>query len=229
MEDKESFFMPGFSFGRGRNPLIILDPDTDEEKILLCNMKEPLSKKDIETEINKGYITKEFLFDQIQRGEQRVKNFLEPYMKLAPEGKDIMTPFGRQYRKRQFLDRRFSYILNNLNERGYKHLSDELFPLIDLYNKSAASSVNEVHAIPSVENICENSNSFSDFEEKIEKLIGIYEKSVEIIKKFNELYKSKVLKKVALNKIKEEEAVNETIRIVTEADREMNKELKRLL
>lgn len=229
MGDKKSFFMPGFSYGRGRIPLIVIDPDTEEEKILLCNMSQPLSKKEMEDEINKGYITKEFLFDQIQRGKQKVKRFLEPYIDRAPEGKDLMTPFGRQFRNRQFLNRRFSYIIENLNEKGYKHLSEKLYPLIDSYNKNVTASTSEAHTIPSIENIYENSNSFNDFEEKIKKLIAVYEEITGILKKFNESYKSKILKEVAVNKLNEEEAVNETIKMVTEADRESNKELKRIL
>lgn len=221
--------MLGFPYGRGRDPKIIIDPDTNEEKIQLCNMNKPLSKKEIENEIYKGLITKEILLDLIQRGEKRVRFFLEPYIELAFRRKDIMTPFGKQFRNRQYLNKRFSYIVDTLNEKGYKHLSDKLSPLIESYNKSAAVPVKEAHTIPSIENIYENSSSFSDFEDKLQNLIETYENLLDITKKFNEEYKRKILKEVGLKKLKEEDAVNATIKMVTEADRESNRELKKIL
>jgi hypothetical protein len=196
-------------------PVIELDPTTGEEKIILWGIDRPLSQKEIMQDIKSGAMTEERLKSEYSKGGPKEKKFLAPLIEEA-QGPQAYVPYH--------LGKKFAYISDQLKKRGYTILVDKFDRAISDYKKYAAES-KEDHNIPSVEKVYEESETPEEFGKKIKKLIGVHDKIISLVKKFDEKLDSEVKKS---KKLSESDAVKKIVYLVTDTDKKTESEIDKI-
>jgi len=209
---------PSTPIAKRGEPVIELDPNTGEEKVILWGIDRPLSKKEIMQDIERGIMTEERLTDQYSRGNTQVKRFLAPLIEKA-QGPQAHVPYA--------LGKKFAYISDQLKKHGYTILVEKFDKAVSEYKKYAAES-KEDHSIPSVEKVYENSETPEEFGKKIKKLIGVHDKIISLVKKFDEELESEVKNKINSKKLSESDAVKKIVDLVTKTDKKTESEINKI-
>lgn len=142
-----------------------------------------------------------------------------PFAQDTNKAIDILIP--------DVLGKKFAYISERLEKCGYTLLVKKFNDAVGDYKKMAAES-EEVHEIPSVEQTYEKSKSPKDFGKEIKKLIGVHDKIVDLVKKFDDEYETEVLDKIDSKKLSEADAVKKTVQLVEKVDNKSDSEIDKL-
>jgi hypothetical protein len=202
------------------NPM--LEPGKGRERQIQWLVDKPLTEEriiEIQKGLEKGIIDPEIIesiWENSRPGEDKVQF---GYLLGMPE-------FKRAKDKKKIRGR-LAFIYDSLSDRGYTLLLKKLKTASIEFNK-ISSDTEEVHIIPSIERVYEKNKSPKEFDGKVKKWIGIHERITDIVKAFEKKYKSEVLDKIESNKLSEEDAVQTTMKLVTEADTASNAEIGKI-
>lgn len=206
--------------------VIELNPTTMKEELMMWNGRRLVPKKEIEDMIVKGVMREERLLPQYDKSSPEVKKAMTPLLELAEKSRTFSNvPSGTVGIPYSVQDK-LAGITYSLEKRGYSLLVKKLKTAMSKYLR--VSSKEEDHKIPSIEKVYEESDSPEDFDRRIKKLKGVHEKITDIVEDFEDNYKSEVLDKVLSKEISEDEAVKSTIGLVSEADKESDRQIDKI-
>lgn len=185
--------------------VIELNPTTMKEELMMWDGNRLIPKKELENMIGRGVMREERIVSQCAKSSPGIKKHMGPLLELA-KSKRVLFPM-----------RRLSYITDYLDKRGYTLIVKKLKTAMEEYRIAMADS--EVHTIPSIEKVYEDSDSPADFDQDIKRLKGVHEKITDIVEEFEKDYKSEVIEKVLSKELSEDDAVKKTVDLVNKADR----------
>lgn len=209
---------PNTPIAKRGEPIIELDPKTGEEKIVLWGIDRPMSQKEIMDDIKRGAMTEERLKNEYSKAGPKERKYLEPLIEKA-QRPQVYVPYA--------LGRKFAYISDQLKKHGYTILVDKFDRAVSEYVKCAAES-KEDHSIPSVEKVYEESETPEEFGKKIKKLIGVHDKIISLVKKFDDKFESEVKDKMDSKKLSESDAVKKIVDLVTDTDKKSESEINKI-
>jgi hypothetical protein len=193
------FAKPGESVTR-------LDPVTGIERVIKWKMEDPMpveKKRELERKVDEGEVGIDWLQGAYDGVPEKQNKLFFGYL------------LGKE--KKKTLKGRLAGISGELERRGYTLLVKKLKIATDEYNKEMQAQ-DEHHVIPSIENIYEKSKSPQEFENKVKKLVSVHDRITDIVKKFENEYKFKILNKAESGALSEDEAVRSTLNLVSKAD-----------
>lgn len=117
---------------------------------------------------------------------------------------------------------KLSSVENKLRELKLDKVADDIKRV-----KFSYSNLKEMHDVPSVEKIYENSKSLADFSRGLKRIIDIFERYLDKLKNF-EVEFNKILTKVEAKNLSEKDAIIEIVDRVTKIDEFFDNELKKL-
>lgn len=129
---------------------------------------------------------------------------------------------GEEILDNTLVKEKLASILTCLDKLGYTILVKNLSNAMGDF-KIASGDVVENHSIPSIEEIYEESSSPNDFSKEVKRLIGVHDKIIDLVKKFD-----KDVDKMKLDNISEDKAVKKTVKLVRDVGKATDSEINKI-
>ena len=216
---------PNTPFAREGEFIIELNPTTGKEELKMWDGKRLIPKNELEDMVVKGIMREERLSPAYNNSSSEAQRAAAHLMELAQKKRTFSNMSEGEVGVPYFPRERLAYISDCLEKRGYILLVKKLKTAMEEYKKAESE---EVHKIPSIERVYEESGSPEKFDKNIKKLKDIHDKINNIVEDFEDNYKSEVLDKYLSDDITEDEAVKTTIGLVSEADKATDSQIDKI-
>lgn len=216
---------PNTPFAREGEFIIELNPTTGKEELKMWDGKRLIPRKELEEMVVKGVMREERLSPALHNSSPEAQRAAKHLMELANKKRTFSNMSEGEIGVPYFPRERLAYISDCLEKRGYTLLVKKLKTAMEEYKEAESE---EVHKIPSIEKVYEESGSPEKFDKNIKKLKSIHDKINEVVEDFEDNYKSEVLDKYLSDDITEDEAVKTTIGLVSEADKATDSQIDKI-
>lgn len=217
---------PNIPFAREGEFIIELNPTTGKEELKMWDGKRLIPKRELEDMVVKGIMREERMAPAFHNSSPEAQRAARNLMEMANKKRTFSNMPDGEVGIPYYPQERLSYISDCLEKRGYTLLVKKLKTAMEEYNKAASEE--EIHKIPSIEKVYEDSGSPEKFEKNIKKLKGVHDKIHDIVEDFEDNYQSDIFDKYLSDDITEDEAVKTTIGLVSEADTAIDSQIDKI-